>query len=259
MLPLLFPGTFFEIPTYFVLYLAAFLGAIMLATRIAHRHKLSPVRAVDFGLFTFLLGFSGARLFHILIEAPAYYWEKPIRIFYFWQGGYVLYGGILGALIGGYFVVKIFKEPFAKWADLAAAPLFLGIGIGRMGCLAAGCCYGNRTDWWWGMVFTNPQSGAPLHVALHPTQMLESLFGFVMCGLFLWVYSKPPKRAGEEMVMAILTYSVFRFSLEYLRGDLDRGVFLDHSFSTSQIISVILAAICLLWLSWPKLTNKTIV
>ena len=54
MLPLLFPETPFETPTYFVLYLLGFLGAIMLGTKIAPRYGLPSVRAVDFGLFTFL-------------------------------------------------------------------------------------------------------------------------------------------------------------------------------------------------------------
>jgi len=223
----------------------------MLGTKIAPRYGLPSVRAVDFGLFTFLFGFGGARLFHILIEAPAYYWENPLRVFYFWQGGFVLYGGIICSIVGGFFVVRMFKEPFARWLDVAAACMFLGIGIGRVGCLAAGCCFGNRTDWLWGMIFTDPRSGAPLHIALHPTQALESVFGFVMCGLFLWVYWHPPKRSGEAMVMAILSYSVFRFSLEYLRGDLDRGVFLDRAFSTSQLIAVVLSIVCLVWLALP--------
>lgn len=214
MLPVLFPDSILETPTYFVLYLLGFLGAILLATRTAQRDQLSPVRAIDLGMFSFLFGFTGARLFHIFIEAPSYYWEKPIRVFYFWQGGFVLYGGLVVGIVGGYCVVRYWwKESTARWGDAAAAPILLGIGIGRMGCLAAGCCHGTATDWWWGMVFTNPRSGAPLHTPLHPTQLLEALFGLGMAFVLYKVYRKPPKRRGEAFMLAGLSYALFRLAL----------------------------------------------
>lgn len=253
MLPVLFADTAFETPTYFALYLLAYLGAIILATRIAIRYKLSPVRAIDLGMFAFLFGFSGARIFHILVEAPSYYLEKPLRVFYFWQGGFVLYGGILIGIVGCYSVVRFWwKESTGRWGDVLAAPMLLGIGIGRMGCLAAGCCFGARTDWLWGIVFTNPRSGAPLHVLLHPTQLLEALFGFIAAGIFVWIYREPPKRKGEAWMMMLLAYSCFRFLIEYIRGDNERGFFFNAMFSTSQLIALALIFFVLLWKTFPK-------
>lgn len=253
MLPLLFSGTPFETPTYFALYLLGFLGAILLSTHTAKREGVSPVRAIDLGLFSFVLGFSGARIFHILAEAPAYYWENPIRVFYFWQGGFVLYGGLILGIVGGYCIVRFWwKESTSRWGNVVTAPIFLGIGIGRMGCLAAGCCYGRPTEAWWGMIFTNPQSGAPLHIALHPTQILEAFFCFAMAGLFYWMYQKPAKREGEPFMMGILAYSLFRFLIEYLRGDPERGFYFSSYFSTSQIVSLAAVFFVLVWLSFPK-------
>lgn len=252
MLPILFPGTPFETPTYFLLYLFGFLGAILMGTRRAIQYGLSPVRAIDFGFFIFIFGVSGARLAHILIEAPRYYLESPVRVFYFWQGGFVLYGGIIAGFFGGVWVARRLKENVPLWADLVAPCLLLGIGIGRMGCLAAGCCYGRPTDSWWGMIFTNPQSGAPLHIALHPTQLLEALFGFVMSAVFWIVYRKPPTRPGEALVMAFMSYAIFRFVLEYFRGDAERGVYLREALSTSQIISIGIVVACLIWLCIPR-------
>jgi phosphatidylglycerol:prolipoprotein diacylglycerol transferase len=258
MLPLLFPGTAFETPTYFVLYLMAFLGAILLATRLAPRWGLSPVRAIDFGFWAFVFGFLGARLVHILVEAPSYYWNDPIRVFYFWQGGFVLYGGLIAAALGLWFIARWLKEPYLLWGDRLAPAIFLGIGIGRMGCLSAGCCHGGTTTAAWGIIFTHPQSGAPLHMALHPTQALESLFGFVMCGVFLWAYRRPPQRQGEALVMTALVYSVFRFTIEFLRGDFDRGVYSSVGLSTSQMISLGLGVISMIWLFlWRKPTSPS--
>ena len=66
----------------------------------------------------------------------------------------------------------------------SAVPVPIGLGIGRLGCLMSGCCYGKPTDLWWGITFTNPDaeriSGTPLHVALHPTQILQAIDGFVI-------------------------------------------------------------------------------
>ncbi len=251
MLPFLFPGTWAETPTYFALYLLGFLGGIILGTRIAIRYGLNPVRAVDIGIGSFVFGFAGARLFHILLEAPQYYIQHPIRVFYFWQGGFVLYGGLICGILGCCALIRYWKDSPGTWANVAAAPILLGIGIGRMGCLAAGCCHGATTDWWWGMVFTNPRSGAPLHIALHPTQALEALFAFTMAFVIYKVYPKPPQRAGEPLVMAMLSYSEFRFVIEYLRGDFDRGVYFENVLSTSQIIAVAAVIGCLIWLFWP--------
>lgn len=239
MRPFLFPETFLETPTYFVLYLFGFLGAILLMIHLTKRYELNPVRAIDLGLVSFLGGFFGSRLFHIVIEAPSYYLDHPIRIFYFWQGGFVLYGGLIVGVITGVAFLKYFKEDVWKWADLCAAPLLLGIGIGRMGCLAAGCCYGRPTDWWWGLVFSDPRSAAPLHRLLHPTQLLEALFCMLLAGAVVLFVRHPLKKPGGIFLLSLSAYAVFRFFNEYLRGDFERGVYFGGQFSTSQLISLV--------------------
>ncbi len=257
MQPVLFSGTIFETPTYFALFLFAFLGIIILWTRRAKDWGLNPVRAVDFGFLAFVFGAIGARALHIVAEAPGYYWEHPIRVFYFWQGGFVFYGGFIVAMVGLIIVCLKLKEPLGIWANSSMSPLFFGFAIGRMGCLAAGCCYGHRTDWWWGMIFTNPRSGAPLGVPLHPTQLLESLFLFFMAAIFWFAYRRPPKRGGEALVMGILCYAVFRFFIEFLRGDDDRGVYFEGFLSTSQIISLIGVAGCLIWWGYCFISERS--
>lgn len=255
MLPILFPGTLFEVPTYFLILLLAALGAIISGIYRAKAYGLKAYRAVDIGFLGFVSGLIGGRLAHILIEAPAYYWEHPIRIFYFWQGGFVLYGGLILGFIGGCLAARLLKEPVIKWMDLAAVPILVGVGIGRIGCLAGGCCYGLPTDLFWGMIFTNPLSGAPLNQSLHPTQALEILF----CGiaaLVLWfAFSKPPKTGGLAFVSATVAYSIFRFFVEFLRGDQERGVYGAFGISSSQIISLVVIAVALVFL-WTQIRQS---
>lgn len=244
MRPLLFAGTWYEIPVYFAIYMLAFLGAILLASHRAKRMQLSPVTAIDVGIIIFIGGFLGARLFHILIEYPQYYMANPLKILMFWQGGFVMYGGLIFGAISAYGFIKWKRESFREWSDLLAPSLLLGIGIGRMACLAAGCCYGKPTDWWWGIIFTDPHAAAPLHVPLHPTQMLESLFGFVLCGIFLLIWNRPRKYPGFAAPCAYLAYAGFRFVVEFLRDDPERGLWFNSRISTSQLIAIISAVIC---------------
>lgn len=238
MLPFLFSNSPFETPTYYVLYLLAFLGAILFATYRAKIFDLSQVKAVDMGMVSFVSGVFGARLLHILIEAPDYYVMHPERVLYLWQGGFVLYGGLLFGVLGCYLFLRRTENRIGDWADVAAPCILLGIGIGRMGCLSAGCCYGGPTDWIWGMIFTDPRSGAPLHIALHPTQLLESLFGFGGAYIFHRLYLKPSRWPGSGLCFAAMAYSSFRFLIEFLRGDRDRVLFLNDTLSTSQFIAV---------------------
>jgi phosphatidylglycerol:prolipoprotein diacylglycerol transferase len=252
MRPFLFVDTIFETPTYFILYFLAFLAAILLAAHRAPSYGLMPVRAIDVGIFSFLGGFFGSRLFHILLEAPSYYLSQPLRVFYFWQGGFVLFGGIAFGVLFAWIFLKFKREPIGLWADLAAPSLLLGIGIGRVGCLASGCCFGSITDWWWGLVFNSPDATAPVGISLHPTQILESLFGFSSALVFLIIFRNPPKRSGSAFLWALFIYSVFRLGVEFLRGDADRGLYLESRISTSQIIAIIVAIISAAWLIWQR-------
>jgi len=234
------------------MFLLAFLGATLLATRRAKYFGLSPVRAVDLGLTVFISGVLGARVFHIFIEAPRYYWDHPLRVFYFWQGGFVLYGGILVGILAGYFFVRYFKEKAGLWADLCAPSVLLGIAIGRIGCLGAGCCYGAKTDWLWGLQFTDPRSGAPLHVSLHPTQILEILLTALAALLFHFLIRKPSRPSGAGLVWMLIAYSALRFAIEFFRGDADRGLYFGSLISTSQIISILVILGCMLWFFWMR-------
>ena len=258
MIPFLFPHSPFETPTYYALYLLAFLGAILLVTKRAEAYGASPVLGIDLGMVSFLSGVLGARLFFAFFSAPDYFLRNPIRILYVWQGGFVLYGGLLFGILGCYFFLKSKGASVAHWADIAAPCVLLGIGIGRMGCLSAGCCYGSQKDWFWGMIFTNPRAAAPLNIPLHPTQLLEALFGFISCGIFSWIFRSPPKVKGSVLLWVMLVYSLFRFFIEFLRGDAIRGVFFDGRISSSQIIAVIVALGSLIWLLYLFKNSKRV-
>ena len=134
----------------------------------------------------------------------------------------------------------------AVWngGDLMAPSIALGHGIGRLGCFAAGCCYGLPAEGLTAVTFTdvyaNSVTGVPLHTAIHPTQLYEAGLEF---GLFLFLLWLAPRRrfAGQLFLTWAALYSVARFIIEFYRGD-PRGFVLDGLLSTSQFVGVFVAA-----------------
>ena len=95
------------------------------------------------------------------------------------QSGGVFYGGLLGGLAGGLVVRAAPQLPGWATADVLAPGVVIGQAIGRLGCFAAGCCYGKGATVPWAVTFPDiyaaRQVGTPLDTPLHPTQIYESL------------------------------------------------------------------------------------
>jgi phosphatidylglycerol---prolipoprotein diacylglyceryl transferase len=94
----------------------------------------------------------------------------------------------------------------------------MGHAIGRLGCFAAGCCYGKETHHFWGVVFHNPLAnqitGTPLNVPLEPTQLFESAVELANFFFLMWLL-KRRKFDGQIFGAFLFIYGVARFFLEY--------------------------------------------
>ena len=105
-------------------------------------------------------------------------------------------GGVLTILLYTHFQ----KMPLLPTLDTCAAALPIGHAIGRLGCFAAGCCYGKPTTVAWGVVFKNPMAeqlaGTPLGVHLHPTQLYEASLEFLNFLFLMWL-GKRQRFIGE--------------------------------------------------------------
>lgn len=186
-------------------------------------------------------GFFSAALF----QATYNYIENP-------EGGFDLGGGItfIGGLIGGIAIFLVLYFIFRKKLKgrvldiLSFAPCCITIahGFGRLGCFFAGCCYGKPTDSALGIVFpTRPYLGP-----VHPTQLYEAIFLFVLCALIFLLVMKWNFKHGLSVYL--VCYGIFRFFLEYLRND-SRGGFIP-GISPSQFWSIcmVVAGIGLIFL-----------
>ena len=152
--------------------------------------------------------------------------------------GFVVYGGIIGGVLGGYVLSRIKHISFFQYADLVMPSVALAQGFGRIGCFLAGCCYGMPTHSHFAIVFHNSDF-APNNIPLVPTQLISSGLDFLHCLLLLYA-AKKCKKQGQVVSLYLICYSLGRFVLEFFRGDLNRGAV--GSLSTSQFISLFIFA-----------------
>ena len=129
--------------------------------------------------------------------------------------------------------------------DVMAAVTCIVHGFGRIGCFMAGCCYGVPTKGLLGVIFTNPICQAePLNTPLHPTQLYEA--GFIFLILILLLSFKSRKQFdGQLFLIYLVAYATGRGILELFRGDLERGFVVNGILSNSQFISLIVISIAL--------------
>lgn len=241
MYPRLVEIGWFSLPTYGVLVALGFLLGLQLAGRLARRVGLDPERITNLGVYIALSAIVGAKLFYLFSEWDYYSanWDRLFSISSLQAGG-VFYGGLLAALAVTVIYVRKNNLSWLPTADVFAPSLAAGHAVGRLGCFAAGCCWGKPTDMPWGVEFTSQIAhdfvGVPLNVHLHPTQLYES-FGTGLIALFLfWRFFKP-HATGTIIGWYLVLYSSFRFVIEFFRADQARPL-LGDSVSATQWVAV---------------------
>lgn len=227
--------------TYGVLLAVAYLAGLQLAMRRAKARGMDPNRAMDLGIAIIIAALVGAKLLLVLVDFDRFR-ENPSEIFSIVRSGGVFYGGLIAAVAVAFWYMRRHRMALWTTCDIFAPGIALGHAVGRMGCLAAGCCYGHPTDLPWGITFTNPAAaanvGTPLGVPLHPTQIYESAAELGILVLLLATERRGRPFAGRTFWAYMLLYGVSRFAIEFFRGD-PRGLVFDV-LSTSQFISVLL-------------------
>lgn len=193
------------------------------------------------------VGFGAAALFQAFYN----YLENP-------EAGFKIGSGItfIGGLIGGaacfliiYFIFrKKYKSNLIDILSIVPCCILIAHGFGRIGCFFAGCCHGIETDSFLGVKFPH------LDYAVHPTQLYEAAFLFIMFGICAYLVLK--KDFQHNMSVYLISYGVFRFLIEYIRGD-DRGKFLSI-MSPSQFWSILMIAggIALIFVFRKLLANR---
>lgn len=144
-----------------------------------------------------------------------------------------LIGGLLTYFIGFWFLFKKERYKIFKYMDYIITGVAITHAFGRIGCFLAGCCYGGETSSWIGVHFPGV-SGNVL-----PTQLFEACFLIILFLVLLLVVKR------HQLRYYLVSYGVYRFAIEYLRGD-DRGATILGIMSPSQFLSVIMVIVGIL-------------
>src|SRR3989338_7644074 len=258
MRPFLFHIGSIGVPSFFFMIMVASLAATWVAIKIARREGLSEIAILGLAIIAITASMIGARVFHVVVEAPDYYWEKPIRIFYFWKGGFVSLGAFIFTALSCLIYLRKRKLDIGRYLDVTANIAPVIIFFVRMGCLLNGCCFGNPTPGWPYIVFSNPSSTAFAmkygNVPLHPTQIYFMINAVVMFFVLLLV-RRFRKFYGQVGAAFLMYYGVTRFFIEFFRGDEDRGVYFNGAISTGQIVMVLFFAAGVTMWRWGRKTS----
>ena len=250
MFPELFHLGPITIYTYGVLLAASYLLGLRLAMWRATRAGLDANRVLDLGIYIIIAALIGAKLLLVVTDFDEFK-RDPSAILSLARSGGVFYGGLILAVAAAFWYIAKHRLPFWKTCDVFAPGIALGHVTGRLGCLAAGCCYGRPTTVAWAITFTNPLAranvGTPLGIPLHPTQLYESAAELLILIVLLWTERKGRPFAGRTFWLYMLLYAVSRYIIEIYRGDPRGSVGI---FSTSQLISLILAPLAIAMLVW---------
>ncbi len=216
-------------------------------------------QAFDLFIVMLIASLLGAKFGHVLFEAPGHrtedgyeitgvlelLWYDPWHWIRLDEGGYVWYGGMIGALATAVFYFRS-RRQLNPWlyADAFTPAIMVGAAIGRLGCFMGGCCYGKATDLPWplGMEFRvlvqtsqEPPEWDYVMTTVHPTQLYDSTIAALLALFLLWRF-RFRRFDGELIAILLMVYPIFRSLTESLRGDAERGYI--GIFSTSQLISI---------------------
>jgi len=274
--PVLFriPGVDWPLHTYGVLIVTGFLIAMYVAWRESIRTKSNLEEDVlDFAFWALVGGMVGARLVFIIVNWREYM-QNPASLLQVWKGGLVFYGAAIGGVLAFVWFARSRKLGFTRslqLADIIIVGLPLAHVFGRFGCIAAGCCWGEamyHLDAAGSVIADIPLAAqfpegslaygsliksvdpsvasimrsTGLTMPLFPSQLVEA-FGESLIFLSLLVVRSRKWFHGQVILSYGILYPILRFTLEFFRGDAERG--LVAGVSTSQLISLGVAATAL--------------
>lgn len=236
----------FKLHTYGVMLSLGFIVGITLAVFEAKRVGENPEKILDLTFWILISSIVGSRVLYILTTLHEYVAE-PAKLFRVWEGGLVFYGGLLGAIAFSAWFVKKHQLNFWKVADTLIPSVVMGQVFGRIGCYAAGCCFGKPAPAGMSWAVKFPDGAAGQLGLIHPTQLYEAFANLFIFFVLLMIRTRK-KFHGAVLIGYLFGYSTLRFLVETVRGDKIRGFVFEWDWiksipgpevlSTSQTVSL---------------------
>jgi len=226
-----------NISSYAIMIFVAFIvcGSVF---HLLTKKSILPLDKFLLAVYIFIGGIVGAKLLAMLVSLKLFTSLGNFN-FMLWvlNSGLVFYGGVIGGFLMGSLYIKLHGlSPKIVWKNVCIV-LPLGSAIGRIGCFLNGCCYGQPTNSFLGVIFDNSPLLEIHGVKVHPTQLYE-MVACTIIFIILLIVNK--KEHNDYLVVFLYTvlYGTARFMIEFIRGDEQRGILL--FISISQIISLVI-------------------
>lgn len=264
-----------HIEWYTVMLLLGFFFGWLVMRKRAHGAGINPRHTDNLVILLLISGLVGARLAARMFYMPEVSFLDAFKI---WKGGgLVFYGGFILSALTTIAYAKVQKLPMAKFLDVCAPSVLVGLSLGRVGCFMAGCCFGDiclshnqaialdpareyqvRTvavlsPGFVGVAFPKKsdafaqhsklgliQKDAARSLPVHAVQLYEAA---LVMALAIWLHRRKPLFDGEIAIRLLACYSVARFVLEFFRGD-NRPIY--WGMTISQVTSLLLLTVAVL-------------
>lgn len=233
-----------------------FIVGWMLVRRWASKSEILREEVDELLLWIIVGTVIGARLYYVVQNQPLDYFRSPWRILAIWEGGLAYFGGLFGATLTAFLYTWKGGLAFSRVADLFAPAIPIGSAIGRITCGLAGMDYGTPTKLSWGVVYTNPNSYAPLDgVPRHPDQYYELIGDLLIAAVVIKLRGKLPD--GGLFLLYLILFSVLRFFVFFVRGSVDPVAFgLKNAQLTALVILAVAAPLLIVKLTRRRLHHS---
>ena len=195
-------------------------------------------------VYTSIVGLIGSKILYILVSINEVIADYQTYGFQFLlgkyiNGGFVFYGGLIFGYLTAICLLKSYKANYQICVPTLIIAFLINFGFGRLGCLSVGCCHGIETASKLSIIYHN-SIFAPNGVRLVPVQLYETIFDFILA-FVIYRMSKTIHSPYTYCCVHLYSYSIFRFIIEFFRGDSIRGIWL--GLSTSQWTSIVIVVI----------------
>lgn len=230
----------FTVAWYGLIIVSAMLLAVSLIIKEAKKRDLTEDFIVDMAFWTIPLGILGARVYYVLFELEAYL-NDPIRMFYIWEGGIAIYGGIIAGVLVIYYHSQKENIPTLLVTDILAPYVLLGQAIGRWGNFINQEAHGGEVSRQFLENLRLPEFIInQMNIQgtyYHPTFLYESVWSFIGVAVIVWIRKKEQfLLRGEATASYLIWYGVGRFFIEGMRTD---SLYIG-GLRVSQIVSLLL-------------------
>ncbi len=236
-----------DIYWYALIILFGFLMGILLVSLDSDKRGLAKDNVLDIALYGIVSGIICARIYYVLFALDEFR-NDWLSVFYIWEGGIAIYGGIIGAVISTLIYCKAKKLNIPNTLDVCCVGLLLGQSIGRWGNFVNCEVYGRATDFILGMSISG-------RAPVHPLFLYESVWSFIGVVL-LCILRNKKTRNGQIFCGYILWYSIGRLALEGMRDTEYILYAIPDVLGISQLVAGILIVLSIIGLVYIKKSDK---